>query len=291
MTHHTCTWCDTPFTREAGLRGAPPKYCSPLCRRRAGKANEKPSTKPCSAEGCTKPLKAKGLCGSHYNQKHHPDRHPKTVVNCTWCATPVLKAKSNRYRPTCSDACKAYITWPPKSDLPKDHWALWYGTTSAWPRHALTQCDGCNEMFAPARENETCCTKACKRLKALLDSGSMTEAMRATIVRECDTCDEDYTSPYVGQTSCDACRTKRKRSHWITNTRRQALYKRDRWMCHLCGDRTNTEGHYLDDGYPTLDHLVPRSKGGTHEDYNLATCCRQCNTMRGVDDLPMLQLC
>lgn len=31
----------------------------------------------------------------------------------------------------------------------------------------------------------------------------------------------------------------------------------------------------------TVDHIIPRSKGGTNESKNLAICCNSCNTGKG----------
>lgn len=63
-------------------------------------------TKTCTADGCTRPLRAKGLCGSHYNQAHHPNRHAKTPTQCAVCAMPIERAYRSNRRPTCSPSCR-----------------------------------------------------------------------------------------------------------------------------------------------------------------------------------------
>jgi len=55
--------------------------------------------------------------------------------------------------------------------------------------------------------------------------------------------------------------------------RRRKLFERDGWRCSYCGDPVNSET-------ATLDHKVPRSKGGTNEPENLATCCFICNSIK-----------
>lgn len=45
---------------------------------------------------------------------------------------------------------------------------------------------------------------------------------------------------------------------------------------------------YLHDAAPadiTLDHVVPRSRGGSNEASNLFTACRSCNSARGAGPL------
>ena len=60
--------------------------------------------------------------------------------------------------------------------------------------------------------------------------------------------------------------------HWITDKRRKAIYGRDGFACVYCG---HDERKKL-----TLDHLTPRSLGGTHASTNLVTACIGCNSRR-----------
>lgn len=56
---------------------------------------------------------------------------------------------------------------------------------------------------------------------------------------------------------------------------RQNIFKRDGNKCVYCSSRTDL----------TLDHVVPRSRGGSSTWTNLVTACRSCNTKKG-DQLP-----
>ena len=53
---------------------------------------------------------------------------------------------------------------------------------------------------------------------------------------------------------------------------RRALFARDNWRCQYCG----TEGGKL-----TLDHVVPRSRGGNSTWENVVTSCAPCNLRKG----------
>ena len=57
---------------------------------------------------------------------------------------------------------------------------------------------------------------------------------------------------------------------------RRAIFARDRWTCQYCG----TGHHAL-----TVDHVIPRSKGGSSSWDNIVTCCAPCNRRKG-DRLP-----
>lgn len=55
---------------------------------------------------------------------------------------------------------------------------------------------------------------------------------------------------------------------------RKNLYVRDRGTCQYCGDKLTYEGS-------TLDHVLPKSKGGLDLWENLVLCCAPCNYKKG----------
>ena len=57
---------------------------------------------------------------------------------------------------------------------------------------------------------------------------------------------------------------------------RRAVFARDRWTCQYCGHER---------GNLTVDHVIPRSKGGGSSWDNIVTCCAPCNRRKG-DRLP-----
>ncbi len=57
---------------------------------------------------------------------------------------------------------------------------------------------------------------------------------------------------------------------------RRAVFARDRWTCQYCG---------REHGNLTVDHVIPRSKGGSSGWDNIVACCAPCNRRKG-DRLP-----
>lgn len=53
---------------------------------------------------------------------------------------------------------------------------------------------------------------------------------------------------------------------------RREVFRRDGYICQYCGQHTN---------HPTLDHVVPRHRGGQHSWSNLVTACTRCNHRKG----------
>jgi 5-methylcytosine-specific restriction endonuclease McrA len=56
---------------------------------------------------------------------------------------------------------------------------------------------------------------------------------------------------------------------------RRAVFARDGWTCQYCGSRANL----------TVDHVIPRSKGGLSSWDNIVASCAPCNRRKG-DRLP-----
>jgi 5-methylcytosine-specific restriction endonuclease McrA len=55
---------------------------------------------------------------------------------------------------------------------------------------------------------------------------------------------------------------------------RKNILVRDNYQCQYCGKKYSL-------GLMTIDHIVPRSRGGTTEWTNVVTCCSRCNTKKG----------
>lgn len=60
--------------------------------------------------------------------------------------------------------------------------------------------------------------------------------------------------------------------------------KKQDGSCPRCGDTYDTENQ-ASHRYPTIEHRIPRSKGGTDKASNISVCCRRCNE-RKADRLP-----
>lgn len=56
---------------------------------------------------------------------------------------------------------------------------------------------------------------------------------------------------------------------------RRAVFARDGWACQYCGSRQTL----------TVDHVIPRSKGGSSDWTNIVASCAPCNRRKG-DHLP-----
>jgi 5-methylcytosine-specific restriction endonuclease McrA len=55
---------------------------------------------------------------------------------------------------------------------------------------------------------------------------------------------------------------------------RKNVFKRDLHTCQYCSVELNRDN-------ATIDHVLPRSRGGKHEWTNLVACCLRCNRRKG----------
>ena len=78
--------------------------------------------------------------------------------------------------------------------------------------------------------------------------------------------------------------TQRKRAkaptqpvgRWIRPAKRLAIYLRDGFRCAYCGaDLTGAAPRAI-----SLDHVIPRERGGSNHERNLVTACSGCNATR-----------
>lgn len=65
-----------------------------------------------------------------------------------------------------------------------------------------------------------------------------------------------------------------RRRREASGAKRLRIYMRDKYRCQYCGDRKPVNEL-------TLDHILPRSRGGDNSAVNIVTACVACNTRKG----------
>jgi len=63
------------------------------------------------------------------------------------------------------------------------------------------------------------------------------------------------------------------------------VHKKQDYTCQYCGVKCNPAG----DRKITIDHVIPRSAGGTNALDNLVSCCSLCNTLKAGDNLDLFK--
>ena len=65
-----------------------------------------------------------------------------------------------------------------------------------------------------------------------------------------------------------------RRRREASGMKRLRIYMRDKFRCQYCGEKKAA-------GELTLDHIMPRSRGGDNSPVNIVTACVSCNNRKG----------
>ena len=68
---------------------------------------------------------------------------------------------------------------------------------------------------------------------------------------------------------------------FIEDVDRDRVFQADGYVCYGCGRKCLKSAPNNHPLQATIDHVIPLSKGGTHEYANVRTMCRQCNVSKG----------
>lgn len=228
----------------------------------------------CGVEGCPKAHRARGLCSTHYNQQHQPNRHTKSTVACAWCGRATLKerGRANRYRKLfCSLQCR-------------DRWRV-SSQTNPSPNHSPA-------ARAAAAATRLSRRRLCAARRKLRKAAQGTRGTTWTAGR-CLRCQQPFVSHRAGDEAgrycSNTCKRRAKRSRRrarIAGVRHEpysriGIFERDQWRCHICRRLTLRSRCVPHPRAPVLDHLVPIAAGGDDVAANVATACFLCNSIKG----------
>lgn len=131
------------------------------------------------------------------------------------------------------------------------------------------------------------------------------QLMRRLAIHVCKNCGKEFSISSTGYNSELYCSEKcqKRYGNRIKNDKRikklnkrphdtditlDKLYERDGGVCYICGRRCDWQDIKEIDGtmiagnsYPSIDHVKPVAKGGTHTWDNIKLACRLCNTIKG----------
>lgn len=129
------------------------------------------------------------------------------------------------------------------------------------------------------------------------------ERLERSVTRNCIWCGNMFETLNERQLTCSS-ECSRKRLNRVKWERKEArlnernivdtditlikLYKRDKGVCHICnepcdyGDKKITsEGYFIaGETYPSIDHVIPISKGGKHSWKNVKLAHHKCNGIK-----------
>ena len=210
-------------------------------------------------------------CGQRYRAKDCPGR--KLGRQCKGCGNDFDAKRTGNKGLYCSRECAF------KND---DHFR-----GSVRLREARAISSGCHRWLMKWKSCVKCgathcshgvnCSSECKRKRTCPCCGATYET--GTGIKYCQSCSVSRAKDVVRA-------GKAKRRHRVRgNGRRETVhpmevFKRDNWMCHLCGEPCDRDAQFPEHKAPTMDHVIPISKGGSHSMDNIKTACFICNSRK-----------
>ena len=203
---------------------------------------------------------------------------------CSECEIELHKPKKGRFPLTCSEPCRKKR----EANLRKQ--VTRYDKT----------CKVCHDPFIAKNSRAVFCSVKCKNKEIYLKVKARRDEQRKErsdfVEAPCYYCKKPLTKPASrsGKISHPDCKeqrqrdwnraknAKRRRYRYVRSSMFSVISERDEWTCHICGE-------YVDDSLPSysrmspsLDHVIPLSKGGTDDPKNLKLSHFICNVRKGT---------
>lgn len=252
----------------------------------------------CSVDGCAKAAAARGWCQMHY-QRWRKYGDPLRVK----------PREAYRKRPRVARVAPCVIDGCEKVQIGRGWCSMHY---SRWERlgdpHARLRgevrdgkkiCPRCHldkplEAYGASRAECLACAAAEMRQRRA-DGFCKPPPEVARVEKVCD-CGAAFMADRRRSRYCSQeCRARFKnRNNWIYLNKRRArmrdalvepfdrldIFDRDDWVCQICSNPVDPDLMFPDALSVSLDHIVPISRGGTHEPSNAQTAHLICNVRK-----------
>lgn len=249
----------------------------------------KPGHKPRSCyrfecEHCGDVFKGKNGNKNQFCSRQCKDDYRKrwrTERNCAWCVAAFTPKRSSRDGIVCSRSCaKQYEASKRRVPAPRKLTPRYVSGRSSFVEPVV--CEACGEGYTYKRER----SDGQPRRFCLTHSDLHGKERRRF---NCAECGKDVITSWTGDSrrkfcsdSCCKRHHSRPGSQDIPRSVRRKIGDRDDWVCGLCGDSIDRNEEVPHPYAATIDHIVPRARGGSDELNNLQIAHFRCNSEKGA---------
>ena len=153
----------------------------------------------------------------------------------------------------------------------------------------------CKEEWIRRREQERYNQyKATEKYQRDLARGREKYEPKEPIEKKCGYCGKEYKTPYQSKycvecrplaeaknkTEADRARREKIRGVFVAPVSRVEVYNRDNWVCGICKKPVDKKLSFPHPMSPSLDHVIPIARGGTHEPDNVQLAHFICNSYK-----------
>jgi hypothetical protein len=160
----------------------------------------------------------------------------------------------------------------------------------------IRNCEWCGNEFQTEWETKTYCTRQHKESARRFRKGTRRHTITTLHLRQCKGCSNQFSTRKANQVYCgNDCanwykeQVKRERDRLFINSKTPALKRRIYFKtdgrCGICKSIIDLSLKYPDPASFSIDHIIPRSQGGTHGFDNLQPAHLACNAKRGNKSL------
>ena len=288
----TCANCGREFTIVLGGSGAKRKYCSNECCRKMPRELRPGRVQRKACEVCGKPI---SLAAKHYCSIacQHESMRSAQAFTCQQCGKE-FHPKAKDRTTFCSRECSfAHMKANARGRAEPQ-------------RKPVGQCEFCGEPTLSA-SSRTCDDPECQKKRSLKSYLAQHPHRAPGTVFVCRECGMEFTIEYGNKhrvycsTTCRAKYMQKHKTHSPDARARQRharrarkysngpvesispidVFRRDGWVCGVCGKKVDRKLKYPDLMSASLDHIVPLARGGTHTLSNVQCAHFICNSHKG----------
>ena len=163
-----------------------------------------------------------------------------------------------------------------------------------------SRCEQCGAEYKPWSDAARFCSKACANthngkqrrtsdarrqpVQVMLGSCAVCSTMFVPRNGRAKTCSTECGREFRLRLWKDKQHRRRAKIRGATAERisREAIFARDEWTCGICREPIDPAAKHPDMGSPSLDHILPISRGGTHTLDNVQAAHLGCNLSKGA---------
>lgn len=235
--------------------------------------NDPPPLRECAITECETRAFCRGYCSSHYQKLR---REGQLVIRVPLALT--FRA---------CELCEAVYT---PCYLEQKYCGLSCGSTSRNPSHrAPRACLGCHRVFKPTRGGSNGKAKYCSRTCINWERPDAGPVYGPPVHKVCgaENCEELLIKGYKYHSKDCAKRAKRSGEHRRGGSSIPILklIEAEHNICYLCNEECGPKVDSIDVGWkrsPTVEHVIPRSKGGTDTWDNVRLAHVSCNSKKST---------
>lgn len=166
------------------------------------------------------------------------------------------------------------------------------------------KCKVCGDLFISKQKNGVLCSEDCRKVDSM-NYGyyrNMVNHYKSVLPVYCKACGRRFVPVYRSKSHVfcsDECilsySKKRKalddkerslrryciiKSRFVEKVSIEYLFFRDKGKCQICNKKLSLDRRGVHRLAPTIDHIIPLSKGGEHSKRNTQLACFRCNSVK-----------